>query len=226
MKSYLSFICPCLFLLARLLSAGYSLEEIGNATLDVEKTKKMRADSLRASGWNNPWELLSGAVETTGTALKRADVLGVGAAAGAVVGAGASFGAAVGGAANNAVRNTARASLAGVNTVADVTVQTGKFLASGVNQSSRAVMGVTMGVAGGVVEGGRIVTKPVVGAGKAVVKPVQKVMTGVVTGTSRALATVVSPLTGGMNATKDGGASNVPPPALKRRTSVPMQKTQ
>ena len=199
-----------------LLSAGYSLEEIGSATLDVEKTKKMRADSLRASGWNNPWELLSGAVDTTGAALKRADVLGVGAAAGAIGGAVVGAGQAVGGAANTAVRSTVRASVTGVTTVTDVT---GKLLASGVNQSSRAVMG----VADGVVQGSRIVAKPVVGAGKMVVKPVGKVVSGVVTGTGRALATVVSPLTGGSSASKDGSSSKSPP-ALKKRTSLQMQK--
>src|SRR6056300_963312 len=71
-----------------LLTSGYSLDQIANATLEVEKTKKERAESLRSAGWSNPWELLSGAVETTGTALKRADILGVGAATGAVIGAG------------------------------------------------------------------------------------------------------------------------------------------
>jgi hypothetical protein len=221
-----------------LLSAGYTLEEIGMATLDVEKTKKLRAESLKASGWNNPWDILSGAVETTGAALKRADVLGVGNAAGvvlgagvmvggAVVGAGAAVGgavvgagAAVGGAANTAVRATVRASVTGVGTVlgagADATVSTGRFLVSGVGQSSRAVM-----------DGGRFVAKPMVGAGKAVAKPMGKVVSGVVSGTGRVLSTVVSPLTGGLvgggyHTPREASSPPVPPP----RTMSPPRPSQ
>jgi len=41
----------------------------------VEKTKRERADSLRNTGWSNPFEVLSGAVETTGAALKKNAVI-------------------------------------------------------------------------------------------------------------------------------------------------------
>jgi hypothetical protein len=121
--------------------------------MEVEKTKKERADSLRSVGYTNPWEMLSGAVETTGAALKRVDVLGVG---GVVVGAGVVAG---------------TAAFQGVNAVvgvgADFTVQTGRMLVGGVQASSRAVTDVSMAVA-----------KPVVGAGNTlVVKPVTKVVT-------------------------------------------------
>lgn len=108
----------------------------------------MRAESLKSAGWSNPWEMLSGAVETTGSALKKADVLGVG----AVVGAG----------------------VQGVNTVvgvgADVTVQTGRLLVNGAKSSTRAVTGVATDIAGGVVGAGRAVGKNLI------VKPVGKLV--------------------------------------------------
>jgi hypothetical protein len=133
-----------------LLVAGYSLEQIAGATLSVEKTKKERAASLKASGFSNPWELLSGAVDTSGKALKTMDVLGVGAAAGVV---------------GSAVVGVSRTGIRGVNTVvgvgADMTMSTRKLLVSTVQESSRAVTGVATGVAGGVVGGAKVVTRPV-----------------------------------------------------------------
>jgi hypothetical protein len=186
----------------RLLTAGYSLDEIAASTLEVERCKKMRADSLRSAGWANPWEMLSGVVETTGTALKRVDVLGVGAGVGAVVGVGA----AVGYAAGSAVGST-------IQGAGGLTVQSGRFLVSGVQSSSRVVGDVASGVAGGVVGAGKAVAKPVVGVTKnVVVRPVGKgfkvVGTGVVTTgrftgrvvgtgmatTGRAIGSVVSPI--------------------------------
>ena len=183
------------------------MEQIANATLEVEKIKKMRAESLKASGWNNPWELLSGAVETTGTALKRVDVLGVGTAAGVVVGAGAMVGGAAGRAVGDIGRASVKAGVKGVNTVigvgSDVTLQTGRMLVTGVGTSSRAVTGVATGVAGGVVDVGKFVTKPVVGAGKVVAKTSGKVVMKsagtvgtVVTSTAGAVGTVVTSTAG------------------------------
>lgn len=163
--------------------------------MEVEKTKQERADSLKKAGWSNPFDLLSGAVETTGAALRRADVLGVG----AVVGAG----------------------VQGVNTVvgvgADVTVQTGRFLVSGAKSSTRVMIGVSNEIAGGVVGAGKAVAKPMVGAGKTlVVKPVVvtgkvigsgitqtgKAVGSVVTSTGRALSLIVKPLSS-ESSTKD-----------------------
>ena len=124
------------------------MEEIASATLEADRTKKLRAESLKNAGWSNPWDIVSGAVETTGAALKKADVLGVG----AVVGAG----------------------VQGVNTVvgvgADVTVQTGRLLVNGAKTSTRAVTGVATDIAGGVVGAGRVVGKNLF------VKPVGKLV--------------------------------------------------
>jgi len=74
-----------------LLEAGYNLDEIANATMEAIHVKRQRMDSLHASGWtggggSGPIDFLTGAFETTGSALKAMDVLGVG---GAVVGVGA-----------------------------------------------------------------------------------------------------------------------------------------
>lgn len=172
-----------------LLTGGYSIDQIANATMEVERIKKLRADSLRSAGFSNPWEMLSGVAETTGMALKRVDVLGVGTAAGVMVGAGAAFG------------------MAAVNVGTDVTVSTGRMLVTGVQQSSRAVTEVGTAMAGGVVGAGKAVAKPVVGAGKTlVVKPVGKVVTTTgkvvvgggkaigngITTTGRAMGTVVT----------------------------------
>jgi hypothetical protein len=45
-----------------LLQAGYSLEEIGNAAMEVENTKKLRSDTLKKKGWDRANIIL----ETTG----------------------------------------------------------------------------------------------------------------------------------------------------------------
>eukprot|EP00429_Kryptoperidinium_foliaceum_P047022 CAMPEP_0176100856 /NCGR_PEP_ID=MMETSP0120_2-20121206/50586_1 /TAXON_ID=160619 /ORGANISM="Kryptoperidinium foliaceum, Strain CCMP 1326" /LENGTH=228 /DNA_ID=CAMNT_0017434905 /DNA_START=88 /DNA_END=774 /DNA_ORIENTATION=- len=116
-----------------LLASGYSLEDIAMATLGAEETKKMRAESLRAAGWSDPWALLSGAAETTGMALKRADVLGVG----AVVGAGAEATVKtgkmlVGGAINGG--NTLV-----VKPVGKVVTGTGKVIGTGITTTGRAM---------------------------------------------------------------------------------------
>ena len=100
-----------------LLGEGFDIQEVLKISMDCEMIKQSRADSLRGFGWNNPMELLSGAAETTGTAIKAMDILGVGTAAGAVVGAGAAV----------------------VGAGADVTVQTGRMLVNGVTTSTRAV---------------------------------------------------------------------------------------
>jgi hypothetical protein len=48
---------------ARLLSrAGYSLEEIGNASMEVQMVKKLRAETLKKKGWDRANIIL----ETTG----------------------------------------------------------------------------------------------------------------------------------------------------------------
>jgi len=191
-----------------LLSSGYSIEQIAGATLEVERVKKERADSLKSTGWTFTRDLLTGAVETTGVALKRVDVFGVG---GVVVGA-------VGGATRKSIR---------VGT--GITTATGKLLVSGVQGSSRAVTGVATNVAGGVVKAGTIVTAPVVGGAKKVGKTANKTgkavtgivtttvtstgkaVTGIAKSTGRVLAVAVSPITGGSSTprgdhkTKDKG---------------------
>lgn len=53
-----------------LVEAGYSPMEIGDAIIDVEKAKLERLKSVQAFGWNGPKDFLSGAVETTGAALR------------------------------------------------------------------------------------------------------------------------------------------------------------
>lgn len=45
-----------------LLNAGYSIDEIANATMEVDTVKKMRADSLKTQGWDRTMMIL----ETTG----------------------------------------------------------------------------------------------------------------------------------------------------------------
>lgn len=159
-----------------LLASGYSLEDIANATLQAEMTKKMRADSLKSAGWANPWELLSGAVETTGTALKRADVLGVG----AVVGAG----------------------VQGVNTVvgvgADVTMKTGKMLVGGAMAVTDAGNKLVVRPVGKVVTTtGKVVTTGVTQTGKAIgsgISTTGRAVGSVVNSTGRALSFIVNPL--------------------------------
>jgi hypothetical protein len=186
-----------------LLSSGYSLEQIANATLEVERTKQMRADSLRSAGWSDPWALLSGAVETTGTALKRADVFGVG----MVVGAGAAVGLAAG-----------NAAVQGVNTVGRVTTDvvgnSTRMLVNGVQSSSRAVTNT----------GKNLVVKPV---GKVVTTTGKAVSTGITT-TARGIGTMVSASGRAITSIVTPGGGLSPPrsispkPAkssLKRRTS-------
>lgn len=143
-------------------------------------TKKMRADSLKTAGWAIPWEFLSGAVETTGTALKRADVLGVG----AVVGAG----------------------VQGVNTVvgvgADVTMKTGKMLVGGVMGGAMAVTDagnklVVKPVGKVVTTTGKVVTTGVTQTGKVIgsgISTTGRAVGSVVNHTGRALSFIVNPL--------------------------------
>jgi hypothetical protein len=150
-----------------LLASGYSLEAIANATLQAEETKEMRAESLRSAGWSNPWDLLTGAVETTGIALRRADILGVGAAVGAGV--------------------------QGVNAVvgagADVTVKTGRFIVDGATRSTRAVVdGATRSTRAVTDAGNKLVVKPV---GK-VVTSTSKAVTSGVSQTGRAIGTGIT----------------------------------
>jgi hypothetical protein len=45
-----------------LLQAGYSVEDIGNATMDVQKIKKLRSETLKNQGWDKVNIIL----ETTG----------------------------------------------------------------------------------------------------------------------------------------------------------------
>jgi len=52
-----------------LIDAGYNIEEIGEAILDVEKSKRERILSVRSTGWNVPLDFVSGAAKVTGTAL-------------------------------------------------------------------------------------------------------------------------------------------------------------
>ena len=132
-----------------LMEAGYSLEDIASATMDAEKTKRNRAESLKQSGWNNPWELLSGAVETSGKALKKVGAVGAG----------------VGSGAGRAVGSFGKAS---ISNVTGATKATGRVLVSGVNTSSRAVTS-------GVSKGAKFVVTPVVASTKLVARPVGKV---------------------------------------------------
>lgn len=159
-----------------LLASGYTLEDIANATLQAEMVKKLRAESLRSVGWANPWELLSGAVETTGTALKRADVLGVG----AVVGAG----------------------VQGVNTVvgkgADVTMKTGKMLVGGAMVVTDVGNKLVVKPVGKVVTTtGKVVTSGVTQTGKAIgtgITSTGRAVGSVMNSTGRALSFIVNPL--------------------------------
>jgi hypothetical protein len=50
-----------------LLGAGYSLLDIANATLEVERIKKMRAESIR----NQKWDGVNAFVQYTGKSLRR-----------------------------------------------------------------------------------------------------------------------------------------------------------
>jgi hypothetical protein len=45
--------------------------------MDANHIKRQRLDSLHATGWNGPINFLNGAFETTGSALKAMDILGV-----------------------------------------------------------------------------------------------------------------------------------------------------
>jgi len=201
-----------------LLSSGYSLEQIANATLEVEKTKQLRAESLRSAGWSDPWALLSGAVETTGTALKRADVFGVG----IVVGAGAAVGIAAG-----------NAAVQGVNTVGRVTTDvvgnSTRMLVNGVQSSSRAVTNtgknlVVKPVGKVVSSTGKAVTTGVTTTGKVIGTGITTTARGigsVVQASGRALTSIVTP------ASLSPPRSNSPkseekPKKVKRRTSFSM----
>ena len=108
-----------------LLGAGFDIQDVMKISMDCEMIKQSRADSLRGFGWSNPMELLSGAAEITGTALKGIDLLGVGTAAGAVAGV--------------------------VGAGADATVQTGRMLVNGVTTSTRAVAGGFTNVGGAMI---------------------------------------------------------------------------
>jgi len=54
-----------------LIEAGYSLEDIGDAAMEVRNAKAQRLKSVQAFGWNGPLDFLSGAVETTGSAFRK-----------------------------------------------------------------------------------------------------------------------------------------------------------
>jgi len=53
-----------------LVAAGYSIDDIGEAILSVEKIKAERTKSVQAFGWNGPLDFLNGAVETMGSAFR------------------------------------------------------------------------------------------------------------------------------------------------------------
>jgi len=179
------------------------LEEIANATLQVEMTKKLRAESLRSAGWANPWELLSGAVETTGTALKRADVLGVG----AVVGAG----------------------VQGVNTVvgvgADVTMKTGKMLVGGAMAVTDVGNKLVVKPVGKVVTTtGKVVTSGVTHTGKAIgtgITTTGRAVGSVMNSTGRALSFIVSPLSEDSNKRSTKRETSPKPKSETTTTDLP-----
>jgi hypothetical protein len=50
-----------------LLGAGYSIDEISNATMEAESIKKMRAESNR----NQKWDGVNAFVQYTGKSLRR-----------------------------------------------------------------------------------------------------------------------------------------------------------
>lgn len=56
--------------LRTLIEAGYSLEEIGDAAMEVQKAKDGRLKSVQAFGWTGPMDFLSGAVETTASGFR------------------------------------------------------------------------------------------------------------------------------------------------------------
>lgn len=123
--------------------------------MEADKVRQSRAESLKSAGWSNPMELLNGAAETTGLALKSIDVLGVG----TMVGAGAAVGFAVVGAGT------------------DMTVQTGRMLVNGVTNSTKAVAGGVSTVGAGVLDAGKIVGVGVVDAGKSMGNAVRNSVT-------------------------------------------------
>jgi len=52
--------------LQRLIDAGYTALEIGEAIIAVDRSKAERLDSVQGSGWNGTLEQLTGAVKFTG----------------------------------------------------------------------------------------------------------------------------------------------------------------
>lgn len=54
-----------------LVEIGYSFESIGQTILEVNKARALRLESVRASGWNGPLDVMSGALETTGAAIRK-----------------------------------------------------------------------------------------------------------------------------------------------------------
>lgn len=52
--------------LQRLIDAGYTAVEIGEAIVEVDRAKSMRLDSVQGSDWNGTLDNLTGAVKFTG----------------------------------------------------------------------------------------------------------------------------------------------------------------
>ena len=67
-----------MYLFFSLMAAGYSLDNIGDATMDANHIKRQRMDSFHAAGWTSPLDFLNGAFKTTGSTLKAMDILSVG----------------------------------------------------------------------------------------------------------------------------------------------------
>jgi hypothetical protein len=153
------------------LEAGYTLEQIVQASMAAEEIKQSRAESLRSAGWSNPMELLNGAAETTGAALKAVDVLGIGSAAGAVVGAGAAMGKAAGKSTISVVNGSGKLLVNGVTTST-------KAMADGVTTVGNGMIDATKTVGNGVTNVVRtsatLLTTSVTSTGKAVVAGARK----------------------------------------------------
>jgi len=100
----------------------------------------MRADSFKSAGWADPWAFLAGAAETTGLALKRADVLGVGTVVGVSADITLRTGKLLVGGAKKSTRVVTDASnTLVIKPVGKVVVGTGRAVSTGVTTTGRAI---------------------------------------------------------------------------------------
>jgi len=58
--------------LQSLVESGYTLQELAETIVEVDKIRAMRYETARANGWNGPFEMLGGAMQTTGSFIRKA----------------------------------------------------------------------------------------------------------------------------------------------------------